>query len=115
MSLTRIPLAVVSLVIAAYGTYAFLAWRSPLFDRVEREKALFLAESADSPSLFTEADRRAAWAYFQRNPNVAGDAFFGPDGPMGERGALEHYRRHGRFEGLVWEDPTPLGRDLFKP
>ena len=41
MSLTRIPLAVVSLVIAAYGTYAFLAWRSPLFDRVEREKALF--------------------------------------------------------------------------
>jgi hypothetical protein len=100
---TRI--AVLVLILAGYGTYGAFAWQSPLVDDVARNRALFLRENADSRPSFSDADRKAARNYFLRYPDVARDGYFGQAGPMGDRGALEHYRRHGRYEGRTWQSP----------
>tara|TARA_R110002110_G_scaffold376568_2_gene586627 strand:- start:140052 stop:140327 length:276 start_codon:yes stop_codon:yes gene_type:complete len=43
-----------------------------------------------------------ARAYWERNPDVAADAFFGEGGGQGIFGAWVHYERHGRAEGRKW-------------
>lgn len=43
-----------------------------------------------------------ARAYWERNPDVADDPFFGETGVLGVFGARTHYDRHGRKEGRTW-------------
>ena len=43
-----------------------------------------------------------ARAYWERNPDVRDDAFFGEGGAQGIFGAWVHYERHGRAEGREW-------------
>ena len=95
--------ATILLAVLAYGIYAAAALKSPLFDESERERLAFLGTKMQVAGVpFTDAQRREAEAYYRRFPGLDQDAFFGRNGPMGVRGALEHYRRHGRHEGRFW-------------
>lgn len=97
--------AVLALAVSAYGIYIAAALRSPLFDDNERERLAFLGSKKQAAGVpFTDQQRREAEAYYRRFPGLDKDAFFGRNGPMGVRGAVEHYRRHGRHEGRVWGD-----------
>lgn len=97
---------VAALALAAYGLYAAAALRSPLFDARERDRIALFGALARAKAPPTEDQRTAAEAYWRRYPDVAEDGFFGRQGPMGIRGAFEHYRRHGRPEGRVWESSS---------
>lgn len=40
------------------------------------------------------------WDYYNRRPDVAQDGYYGPGGPMGANGALQHFYDHGQYEGM---------------
>jgi hypothetical protein len=95
----RSPLVfVLTLVFAAsVGVYSLGASKSPLTpDR--------LAARQDYVRQHTELQRAEvrAHAYWERNPDVRANAFFGEGGAEGIFGALVHYERHGRIEGRKW-------------
>ena len=46
--------------------------------------------------------RSVADAYWQRNPDVARDRYYGRNGKLGIFGAREHFDQHGRKEGRRW-------------
>lgn len=82
--------------------YAWQASGTKLLSRAQGDRDRYLAEVV----LENTADHRALQArardYWQRNPDVAGDAYYGNDGPLGVLGARQHYEDHGRREGRQW-------------
>lgn len=95
----RSPLVfVLTLVFAvSVGVYSLGASESPLTsDR--------LAVRQDYVRQHTELRRAEvrARAYWERNPDVRDNAFFGEGGAQGIFGAWVHYERHGLEEGRKW-------------
>lgn len=86
----------------ALTLYGWAALQSPLLDRRHAEQDRFLAAVAQATVSYDAVDTGAATAYWERYPDVVGDAYYGPSGPLGVRGALQHYRDHGRGEGRHW-------------
>lgn len=85
----------------AYAVYGYGFSRSPGMNPDLRTQQELLARYAKSQGNPAEI-RALAEAYWQRNPDVAADSYFGRDGEMGVFGAREHYDRHGRKEGRLW-------------
>ena len=73
-----------------------------LDDRLATRQRM-LEEVARGKSTDLLAERMLAEAYWSRYPDVAADAVFGRTGKMGIYGAREHYQRHGRHEGRIWD------------
>lgn len=89
--------ALAAVFIVAVGVYGIGMSNSPLTsDR--------LAARQDHVRLHYELGRAEvrARAYWERNPDVRVDAFFGEGGAQGIFGAWVHYERHGRAEGREW-------------
>ena len=89
--------ALAAVLVVAVGIYALGASRSALTsDR--------LAAQQDYVRLHYEFGRAEvrAHAYWERNPDVRADAYFGEGGAEGIFGAWVHYERHGRAEGRRW-------------
>lgn len=76
--------------------------RSPVIDDVYAQERVVLNKHARRAHVDVVRERALAQAYWQRNPDVARDGFFGVDGALGTFGAREHYDRHGRLEGRRW-------------
>lgn len=96
----RQPPAVYGLAIVfalAVGIYAAGAANSPLTsDRLAAQQ-----EYAKIHIELGRAEVRAR-AYWERNPDVRADPYFGEGGAEGIFGAWVHYERHGRAEGRRW-------------
>ncbi len=96
----RYALAILCLAIA-FAVYGYGFSRSPMMNPDLRAQQELLARYARNQGNFAEI-RMLAEAYWERNPDVASDSYFGRDGKMGIYGAREHYDRHGRKEGRQW-------------
>jgi hypothetical protein len=102
MPLPRIRIALAAAAfIGAIAVYGYGIARSPLLNAETRAQQQVLARFALQQASPDEV-RALAEAYWQRNPDVAQDSFFGRNGKMGIFGAREHYDRHGRKEGRRW-------------
>lgn len=86
----------------ALGAFVVGAVNSPAVDGIRAQERVVLNKHARRAAVDIEYERAVAEAYWQRNPDVAADAFFGRDGALGLFGAREHYDRHGRAEGRRW-------------
>lgn len=96
----RYALAILGMT-AAFAVYGYGFYNSPVMNPDFRAQQDVLAHYAKSQGN-QEAVRMLAEAYWQRNPDVAADSYFGRNGKMGTFGAREHYDRHGRKEGRRW-------------
>tara|TARA_A100001037_G_scaffold190894_1_gene170814 strand:- start:70 stop:369 length:300 start_codon:yes stop_codon:yes gene_type:complete len=78
----------------AVGIYAYGAARSPLTSELLERQQKYVR-------LHTSLRRMElrARAYWDRNPDVWADPYFGESGAEGTFGAWVHYERHGRAEG----------------
>ena len=95
---SQIRLAACAAILAmALGLYVGGASRSPLLATEIAERKHYIAEH----SALSRAKRRAR-AYWDENPDVRDDVFFGENGAQGIFGARVHYDRHGRDEGRTW-------------
>lgn len=81
----------------AVGLYGLGASTSPLTSERLAARQDFIRQHTE----LRRAEVRAR-AYWERNPDVRADAFFGEDGAQGIFGAWVHYDRHGRTEGRKW-------------
>lgn len=43
------------------------------------------------------------WDYYARRPDVEQDGYYGPGGPFGANGALQHYFDYGQYEGTYYD------------
>lgn len=75
---------------------------SPIIDDVLAQERVVINKHARRGHVDVVREQALAQAYWQRNPDVAQDGFFGTDGALGTFGAREHYDRHGRLEGRRW-------------
>jgi len=48
-----------------------------------------------------QAEKILAEAYWRRYPDVRNDPYYGKHGPMGFKGAREHFEQHGKYEGRI--------------
>ena len=85
----------------AFAIYGYGFSRSPAMNPNYRTQQEMLASYAKGQGNAAEI-RMLAEAYWQRNPDVAMDSYFGRDGKLGLFGAREHFDRHGRAEGRRW-------------
>ncbi|MDA0786965.1 MAG: hypothetical protein O3B37_11820 [Proteobacteria bacterium] len=81
----------------AVGLYSFGASNSPLTSERLAVQQDFIRQHSE----LQRAEVRAR-AYWERNPDVRANAFFGEGGAQGIFGAWVHYDRHGRDEGRKW-------------
>ncbi len=95
-------LAIVALLLVGYAAYAKGALTSALLDPARPEHVAAANQAVRQAGQDNETERRLAELYWQRYPDVAVNAIYGPKGPHGIFGAREHYQRHGRHEGRVW-------------
>lgn len=89
--------ALAAVIAVAVGIYVAGVSDSPLTsDR--------LATRQDYIRLHYELGRAEvrAHAYWERNPDVQANAYFGEGGAQGIFGPWVHYERHGRAEGRKW-------------
>ena len=86
----------------ALAAYAWEGLQTPLFDPQRAAQDSFLAAVERLPGEDADIDSASAAAYWARYPDVASDRYYGRQGPLGQRGALQHYRDHGRSEGRQW-------------
>lgn len=75
---------------------------SPVIDDVLAQERVVLNKHARSDQIDVIRENLFAQAYWERNPDVAANSFFGVNGALGSFGAREHYDRHGRLEGRRW-------------
>lgn len=87
--------------IVALAVYGWRAAHSPMLDEALAEEQRYRRATAAGAAIGAE-DSRLAERYWQRYPDIAGDAYFGRSGPGGPSGARDHYERHGRREGRIW-------------
>ncbi|MBT4773699.1 MAG: hypothetical protein HOL07_09110 [Rhodospirillaceae bacterium] len=81
----------------AFGVYGFGLSNSPLMSDRLAARQDHIRQHYD----LWPAEVRAS-AYWERNPDVRADAFFGEGGAQGIFGAWVHYERHGIYEGRRW-------------
>ena len=89
-----------ALSLTAYGAFAS---QTRLLNAERAARAELLQSVASRPDIDTDRLRVAAAAYWDRYPDVAGDPFYGRSGPLGDRGAHQHFLDHGRRDGRQWE------------
>jgi hypothetical protein len=87
----------------ALAVYGGQARQTPLLNPERAAADRYLADLAAQPGDGDHLDAAAATEYWTRYPDVAGDSYYGPDGPLGMLGAIQHYRDHGRREGRQWQ------------
>lgn len=92
------PLCALALVfVVAFGVFGLGVSNSPLTsDRLAAQQ-----EHVRQHTRLRRVELRAQ-AYWERNPDVRTDPFFGEGGAQGIFGAWVHYERHGRAEGRRW-------------
>ncbi len=82
----------------AISTETLVGSRNILNNLKFSNEILASAKSAEEMA----AIRLQSQRYWDCQPDVAADRFFGRNGPMGFLGAYEHYQRHGKREGRYW-------------
>jgi hypothetical protein len=91
-----------ALLLGGFAAYGYGAAHSPLLDRDLAERRAWLRLEAAEGGADAAAEAGLAEAYWQRNPDVAADRYFGRGGVLGFFGPREHWKRHGRREGRAW-------------
>jgi len=85
----------------ALAIYGYGLAHSPLINPEILTQRQLLAHHA-SQATDPEETRHLANAYWLRNPDVSKDPYYGRDGKLGDFGAAEHFRQHGKKEGRRW-------------
>ncbi len=88
--------------LAGFAIYFWGAVDSPLFDSRRGAEKAYVDRAIRSHRTDPAAERALAEAYWTRNTDVAGDAYYGRNGKLGLAGARAHYERYGRAEGRKW-------------
>ncbi len=83
--------------------FALAAARSPAGNSALAERDRELRTLSAGVNIDMAGEEQLARAYWARYPDVAADKVYGAGGRLGIMGAREHYAKHGRREGRVWE------------
>lgn len=92
--------------VLAMVVWAVGAVHSPYLSSSQADARHYLRTEARNADVDRTRVSRFAAAYWEAYPDVRQDRYFGPNGPLGIHGALEHFRRHGRQEGRRWPGGT---------
>jgi hypothetical protein len=106
MRTLRYAAAALAMILAVGVVYLGLVGPALLGDRGAADQAEVVRRMAERPDIDPAQEERLARAYWARNPDVAGDSYFGEQGRLGVFGARTHYERHGQREGRAWGDQS---------
>ncbi len=88
--------------IGGFAIYVWGAVDSPVLDSARAAEKSYIDRVLKARTIDPSAERALAEAYWNRNPDVAKDAYYGRSGKLGLSGARAHYERYGKAEGRKW-------------